>query len=343
MPIIDETLPPVPWLERLLGYADAPQLIQCRVCMKFKKSDAKNFRNARTFDQFRTTCRPCEYKTAKGRTTAMRQRMIEQDPTLPESFKAALFNALPDVVRASKKARGDVKRDAYMKRRWDMVRMIVSKRRLLLDARIRASAFYNGSLYHCMKEHPRTQEYVRRVLALYSMVISRLRRVDKWLDTVGEHFPPPHWDSVLQAQMHARKENWRATLAMRLMDIDPWEFTTADERAELRMYDPDGGNAGEGERTEWQQAVLTRGTIRFHVYPSMLPADATRADVPAWLCEFNGYPPPPKPAVVHEPDWVPKKRGPQKKDSSLVFQSEVKPIEHDEREWAKRMGLDEQG
>jgi len=323
---MSDSTDPVPWLERPLGYADAPQLIQCRVCRLLKQANARNFRNLKTIDRWRTTCKACELKTPLGRTSIARAAAIVNDPTLPDAIKHMQLSALPHVVRTSKKELGDAKRQAFMRRSWDPVRMLVSRRRHTLDVRVRASAQSKGSLYYCMKEHERTDEYVRRVLALYSTVISRLRRVDGWLDRIGWHYPPEHWVSPPDVML-----------------LDPWEFTTADERAELRMYDPDGGNAGEGERTDWQQAVLTRGTIRFHVYPSMLPADATRADVPAWLCEFNGYPPPPKPAVVHEPDWVPKKRGPQKKDSSLVFQSEVKPIEHDEREWAKRMGLDEQG
>lgn len=343
MPIFDalqvhapDSTDPVPWLESPLGLFTVPQLIQCRVCMHLKKANAKNFRNVETLDQFRTTCKPCEYKTVKGRSTAVRQRLIEQDPALPEAVKATLLNAVPGIVRASKKDLGDAKRAAYMRRSWDPVRMLVSRRRELLDARVRASAFTKGTLYHCMKEHPRTDEYVRRVLALYSTVISRLRRIDRWLDHTGWHYPPAHWVSRIGKDNDA------------IMYLDPWEFTTAGERAELTLYDPKGPNAGEEERHDWNQAVFQRGTIRYHVYPDLGPPDFMPVQCPAWLCRFNGYPMPEKPTIERDPDWVPQKRGPRKalhnlgaKDGyGFVWQHDVAPIEHDPDEWAKKMGLD---
>lgn len=291
---LDTSLPTVPWLETPLGFFDAPQLIQCRVCGLLKQATTRNFRNILTIDRFRTTCKPCEYKTYKGRRMNTRMNVIRLDPALPEPIKQALIEELPNVVRESRSARMKDARSREHTRafnaQWRKVASIISYKRQMLAHTIQASRRINGALAQLMMSSAVVSNYVDAVLGTYSLVNDRLRNVEEWHATVDGHLPPEHWQQlILQLVLH--KPN-SAGYDNAVKPLCAFEFTTPDEQAMLKRLNPELAlNPREEFAVRWGKLIDRQGHALMHqLYPWVAHPgwDDVRNITPDWLRAFNG-------------------------------------------------------
>lgn len=292
-----DDLDPIEPATRLLGFHDAPQLIQCRRCRALKKAHNANFRNIRgKTDRFRFTCRNCERLSAHARTVDAKLAAIRNRPLLTDAERAALIlgdgtplrPGVAEQVSAAKrerhrKARVVTLEDTF-RQSWREVQKAVSARRLDLDMRMRVAKAYsvkNGAQHgvgYCLLTHPQCDAYLRLVLATYSAVTTRLRHIRDWRVTLGLHLPPKHWIDALGRGKAG------------LMDVSPFEFTTREERRALRLADP--AKAGGACAADWNFMVAdttrANATMKYHVYPLWLANGKTIAQTsPPWLLAFN--------------------------------------------------------
>jgi hypothetical protein len=294
--VIDDSLPPVAWLETPLGFFDAPQLIQCRVCMKLKETNARNYRNIKKLDRWRTTCRKCEDKTAYGRRAVARANRIKLDPVLPEAVKAYEMSELPAVVANSRSQRlkrfHTAEHVAAFNAMWRKVAHIVAVRRQILAQLIQANRRLSppGKLATLMSESWVVNDYVEAVLGLFTIVNQRLKEVDTWIDAVDGHLPPDHWQDAIKALIwHKRATGEYLDICRRM---SPFEFTTRAERERLASIDPTRVlDSRDSACVRWVH-ILSRGrqTLQNHMYPGMAwPGSPTIDSItPDWMREYNG-------------------------------------------------------
>lgn len=292
-----DDLDPVEPATRLLGFFDAPQMIQCRRCRTLKKAHNANFRNIRgKVDRFRYTCRNCERQTVHARTLDAKLAAIRNRPGLSDAERSALIlgdgtplhPGLREQVSSERKARLRKARlttvEDTFTQSWTEVRKLIAARRHALDMRLRQAKHYLAThqgqvgVAYCVQTHPQCDSYVRLVLSTYSSVVSRIRHIRKWRETIGLHLPPKHWiDAIGKGKAG-------------LMDVSPFEFTTPAERLALRLADP--AKAGGACAADWSFMVADsdrkNATMRFHVYPLWLANGRTIAQTsPDWLKKFN--------------------------------------------------------
>lgn len=288
---------PIEPATRLLGFFEAPQLIQCRKCKALKKALNVNFRNIRgKTDRFRFTCRNCERQTAHARTVDAKIAAIRNRPLLTDAERAALIEGdstplrpgVAEQVSAATRARRRKARvvtlEDTFRQSWHEVRKAIAARRVDLDNRLRSAKYFadksrgQTGVHYCRQAHPQCERYVRLVLATYSSVVSRLRHIREWRQTIGLHMPPKHWIDALGKGKAG------------LMEVSPFEFTTAEEREALRRADP--AKAGGACAADWSYMVADsdrkNATMKYHVYPLWLANGKTIAQTsPDWLKRFN--------------------------------------------------------
>jgi len=302
----------VPWLEREIGRFYAPQLIQCRVCLKYKPADPRLFRAIRTSDVLRTTCRGCEHKTAYGRRLTTRANAIKLDPSLPAPFKQHLILSLPDQVRLSKttrlkRAHGMEHNDA-MKAMWRRVAHMISVRRSVLVSVLTASRHTGGEgspggrLHQMFTSTPICHSYITELLALYTTIGVRLRNTHEWGEVVDWHLPPKHWRDAIQQLTFCKPET---SQYRRLCEsMSPWEFTTPADRARLGRYDMLKLEEGDFTRFTWV-SIISRGEgmLMRRMYPEMpMPGQPYVGNItPDWMRTYNGYPAPALQLTGNEP------------------------------------------
>lgn len=298
MPFDPDAIPPEQPAERLLGFFDAPQLIQCRRCRELKRAAACNFRNVRQkTDRFRMVCRKCEKKSEYMRSVTGRLSALRNRPLLTDEERAVLMAGDGTVLRPSvaeqvNTARKAKLRDARLKavdasfrREWSEVRKGVAWRRAQLVLRLEKSKYryeVGGSqsgLYYVMQHSPTATRYVRTLLVVYSAIVARLRSLKTWRQAIGVHRPPAHWLRAVESSTH---DAW--------MRVSPLELATAEERALLKHLNPE---THEGE-IDWRLMVSETGrvnaTLIYHVYPLLTPDGPVKLSEtsPAWLKTFNG-------------------------------------------------------
>ena len=150
-----DDLDPIEPATRLLGFHDAPQLIQCRRCRALKKAHNANFRNIRgKSDRFRFTCRNCERLSAHARTVDAKLSAIRNRPLLTDAERAALILGdgtplRPGVREQVSKAKRERQRKTLtstledtFRQSWREVQKAVSARRFDLDMRLREAERY---------------------------------------------------------------------------------------------------------------------------------------------------------------------------------------------------------
>jgi hypothetical protein len=295
--VVDESLPPVAWLERPLGFFDAPQLIQCRHCLALKEANAKNYRNIKKIDRFRTTCRKCEDKTTYGRRAIARANRVKLDPALPDAVKAYELAELPAVVANSKSTlikQARTKEHTYaFSAMWRKVAHIIAIRRQVLAQLVQASkrSVELGVLAALMQESWVVSDYVDAVLGQYSTINDRLKDVDTWYDTIGGHLPPDHWQKCIQALVFHRNKASREYRGI-CERMSPWEFTTLEERNRLSALDPlNRLDEREEKHARWTR-LISRGTqvLMRRMYPGTAWPDYPALDdiTPEWMREYNG-------------------------------------------------------
>jgi len=289
---------PIPWLEHEIGRFYAPQLIQCRVCRKYKTADSRLFRPNKTIDVLRTTCRNCELQTQYGRTLNKRAQMIQQDPTLPAAFKQRAILALPDAVRMSKTARLETTHSAAhkyaFKQAWKKVSHMVSVRRQVLDAQLAASRSTNGRLHQLRVNAPICASYISELRHLFKQVAARIRNPQVWGPLVNWHLPPAHWrDAIELVDAHHPPYRISETKEKRISEsLSPWEFTTPAERTQLERYDIFRLEEHSQVRQQWVELLsYGKGKLLLRMYPEMpMPGMRPIAEItPDWLRAYNGY------------------------------------------------------
>jgi len=285
---------PVPWLEHPLGRFDVPQVIQCRVCKRYKHADKRAFRNIRSSDRYRTTCRQCEHATAYGRRLSTRIRRIQLDSQYPDAIKQMLIaEAKADIPRI--RAAAALERvDKQFAAHWKQVRALVARRREMIVNIISSSKHASSGLHAKMLEHPVVEQYVRTLLDLYSTIIERLRSAAKWQAMIGNRFPPTYWQVLYRGpatSVASGSQAWqpRTPSVEELMTVNPLDFSTYDERrllAAVPLQEDDNAVLW----LEWNEFLYYGRTTRFHLYPHWNEqARETKEKTPDWLREFNGY------------------------------------------------------
>lgn len=199
--------------ERLLGFHDAPQAIQCRHCKAIKLANLRNFRNTRgKLDRFRTVCKPCESKQAYARSSYGQIRAIDNDPSLPEPLKRffreeALAKA-KERGREARQAHYAKLRDDKFTQQWALVRALVTERRTLLYKQVTHNAgtghwgrrlSIGRQMYRPEDRDPPDpkgsgflRHYIQAYLDVFSAVIARLHHLQAWEERIGgKHLPPP--------------------------------------------------------------------------------------------------------------------------------------------------------
>ena len=268
------------WIEKPLGFFDAPQLIQCRNCREFKPADQRVFRNVRKTDVFRKVCRKCEHKLQYYKSTRGKAAAARNNPHVPEQQRHA--NAAQAVVDGKKRlsALGRAKADAQLRAEWVLVRKAIAQRRAMLATKISASQRMSGGLWTAIQQYESIERYVRSVLGTYTAIIARMRSPAAWIEEIGRHRPPEHWRAL--GKNPSREQ---------MMSVSPWDFATAEERMHLTQLDPDDDRYPYVQEP-WQALVYGRGrTLEHHVYPHKTdPAFNNAAREPLWLREHNGYP-----------------------------------------------------
>lgn len=298
MPFDPDVLPPAQPVERMLGFFDAPQLIQCRRCRELKRASHLHFRNIRQkTDRFRTTCRKCEKKSDYAQSVTGRLSALRNRPLLTDKERAVLMAgdgtvlrpSVAEQVNADRKAKLRATRlkavDAAFREQWTEVRKLVAWRRAQLALRLERSKWLfekegaQAGLYYVMHHSPTAARYVRTLLAIYSAIVARLRNLKTWRQTIGMRRPPAHWLHAVESSNH---KAW--------MRVSPLELATNEERALLKRLDPD---KHEGE-IDWRLMVSETGrvnaTLVYHVYPLLTPDGPIKLSEtsPAWLKAFNG-------------------------------------------------------
>lgn len=285
---------PIEPVERLLGFFDAPQMIQCRRCKTLKRAAVTHFRNVnRKTDRFRTTCRKCEKKSEYARSVNGKLAAIRNRPLLTEEERATLMIGdgtvlRPGVAEQVSEAKRERCRAARIKRfsadfelEWTEVRKVVAWRRDQLVLRIAQSKRRDrAGIAAAMEYSLNVRGYVNTLLSVYSAIVARMRKMAVWHSIIGDHLPPAHWRAAIKPPLstHAR------------IRVSPLELATAEERGLLRRLDPEKLND-----YYWTEAVLlnadrVNGTLIYHVYPLLTPDGPIKLSEtsPAWLKAFNG-------------------------------------------------------
>jgi len=303
------TLPETPqwsdWHTADAGFADSPDAIECRNCRVIKPAVPANFRRKDYGLPFQTTCRRCEMLDPYRRTIAGRVALIRSDPSLPDAQKKHYIDlALDAKLRKERKsaairsARHD-EFDLAFKAQWAAVRHIIVYRKECLLAVVHRSKNRGSGLFFHMANSRKVDTYIRVVLATYAAIIDRMRRLDEWRATIGDHLPPSAWahsiqqcSSPLHKNLFASNGKKKALPFEHVMVVNPWLFTTKEERRMVNAADP----AGEDPVCQYWQDALNphrgpQGALLPHVYPWKYPDDGVRLDdmTPDWLRPFNGY------------------------------------------------------
>lgn len=278
------------WHERLLCAPDAPDAIQCRHCNCVKRATNANFRNIRTTDRWRTTCRACERKSQYHRSMRGKFAAINNDPRLPDAARAVAVQAAVQQKRDNKAKAAKLARFDSFRLQWRWVAKIVAARRAMLQVRVLNSRNQNetcrSTLAQCMADSRNVADYINAVLALYSTVAARLRNADVWLNEIGYHLPPANWMEVV-AKLSSGAYTERQ-INPELMRVSPWEFTTHEERAALLSMHPRTVQGIGHPTTAAFEMLIDKGTIGYHICPERMPRDVPALTPPEWLKTYNG-------------------------------------------------------
>jgi hypothetical protein len=285
------------WDTRELGFADSPTHIQCRSCSKVLPAQPLFYRRKRSDNGlgFQTKCRACEKHDPYRRSVAGRVALIRSDPSIPDAVKQYEASKVGDVVKQAKRkalrAARATEFDLDFKQQWTAVRKIIVYRKEKLVANITSSKQRGSGLYFHMEHSYKANNYIRGLLAVYSAIIDRMRRLDEWRATIGDHLPPSSWAYAIDQCMQARQSKPPTMPLGYVMAINPWLFTTRDERTLVRNADPELEDPID---PYWQEVITARGDsgrIKMHVYPWRYPEDAPgpAEQTPDWLRAFNGY------------------------------------------------------
>lgn len=309
--------------ERLLGHFDAPQIIQCRVCMTLKPAQPLFFRNIRTTDRFRKTCRKCEQKSAYHRSLVGKSAAVRNDPRLQRAglVQRELTALHQEHARQSNanKAKGRAKQlDAQFTRYWTATRRLVVRWRTMTyeiltnnsrlstpqGARVCNMRMVNDMLN--VEYNPRIEHYLRLRLGVMSEIVKRMRSMDEWARLIGLHMPPRQWRDFID-KIGDTVVTDKQLIDAGLFELDPFVFATKDEIASLMAHSPTTlikqGGLSMHEQLLWEKritrhALLGVGGKRpqlFHLLqpgmrlnPVTLMLENVPAEVPAWLAQFNG-------------------------------------------------------
>lgn len=316
-----ETDDPIVPAERLLGRFDAPQIIQCRVCMTLKPAQPLFFRNIRTTDRFRKTCRKCEQKSAYHRSLVGKSAAVRNDPRLQRAGLVqreltALHQEHAQQSNANK-AKGRAKQlDAQFTRYWTATRRLVvrwrtmtyeelHKRHIIARQQPANSVQATGDMFNA-EFNPRIEHYLRMRLGVMSEIIKRMRSMDEWARLIGLHMPPRQWRDFID-KMGDNIVTDKQLIDAGLFELDPFVFATKDEIASLMEHSPTTlikqGELSMHEQLLWEKRISRHGLLGvggkrpqlFHLLqpgmrlnPVTLTLENVPAEVPAWLAQFNG-------------------------------------------------------
>lgn len=309
--------------ERLLGHFDAPQIIQCRVCMTLKPAQPLFFRNIRTTDRFRKTCRKCEQKSAYHRSLVGKSAAVRNDPRLQRAglVQRELTALHQEHARQSNanKAKGRAKQlDAQFTRYWTATRRLVVRWRTMTyeiltnnsrlstpqGARVCNMRMVNDMLN--VEYNPRIEHYLRMRLGVMSEIVKRMRSMDEWARLIGLHMPPRQWRDFID-KIGDTVVTDKQLIDAGLFELDPFVFATKDEIASLMAHSPTTlikqGELSMHEQLLWEKRITRHGLLGvggkrpqlFHLLqpgmrlnPVTLMLENVPAEVPAWLAQFNG-------------------------------------------------------
>lgn len=280
------------WTTLELGYADTPNAIECRGCHHIKPTSPLHFRRKTGGLRWQTTCRRCENISPYMRSLNVRIKRILDDPSLPAAMKTYEIERLPALKSAALKARTAKLVHARFRTEWTLVRKIIVVRKAMLINNIdqsKARLKHGGTgIKYAMDHSWRVHRYIEALLAAYSFIIGRMRRMEAWHALIGDHYPPPAWSAAIQRCAEAEKAGLPFPRDAVLW-VNPWMLLTRDERSRVRDADP---AQDEPVDMYWRAVLDARphGPLKWHLYPWRYPeGNATLADdTPAWLREFNG-------------------------------------------------------
>lgn len=193
------------------GFADSPDMIQCRSCKRFKGRRALFFRRDRLTELgWMTVCRQCEKKSAYRETTPGHDRLLSRDANLPDALVPAMLEAHVETRKERRKLSAEAQQRKDFVDQWTLVRRVMAARRARLVGLVMASQTYarkhsnkGSDLYRAYTAgHGLVRGYIDALKGMYSMIIAQMRPMENWVDSfedvpLRDRMPPSSWALTL--------------------------------------------------------------------------------------------------------------------------------------------------